>query len=587
MARHGNEATNGHGPPLIAAVYARKSTDQHIADEEKSVTRQIAHATAYAEKKGWTVRADHIYSDDAISGAEFQKRPGFLRLMNALKPRAPFQVLIMSEESRLGRELIETGWNLKQILDADVRVFYYLEDRERTFASAIEKIMFAIANHSAEMEREKASLRTHDALARKARARQVTGGKVFGYDNIEIRDANGHRLHVVRKINPDHASVIRSIFEGSASGLGLTRLAKMLNTEGIPPPRSGTKGWAPSAIRELLHRRLYRGEVVWNQRQKLMKSGTKAVRRRPESQWIRVDAPDLRIIPEDLWDAAHARIDQHRHLYSRSSTGQLLGRPKHLDDLRDSPYLLSGLAKCTECGGSLVALTRDAKKEQRVPFYGCAYHHQRGKTVCRNGLLIKQSILDHAVLDALTAALDERLIAQAVDRALARLRSGREKVLDRRSQIKRELSLIEATIHNLGTAIGDGRATDLIFDRLEAEGTRKKALIRELSGLHETEKVTSLDAGRLTKAVAASVSNVRGLLGQHIPQARQMLRKLVDGRLLCTPYEENGQKGYRFAGRVSYQRVLSTDVQRMGVTPAGSPRPPWVLALDSTFRVAA
>jgi hypothetical protein len=28
--------------------------------------------------------------------------------MNALKPRAPFQVLIMSEESRLGREAIET-----------------------------------------------------------------------------------------------------------------------------------------------------------------------------------------------------------------------------------------------------------------------------------------------------------------------------------------------------------------------------------------------------------------------------------------------------------------------------------------------
>jgi 2-iminobutanoate/2-iminopropanoate deaminase len=30
---------------MIAAIYARKSTDQNLADAEKSVTRQIAHAT--------------------------------------------------------------------------------------------------------------------------------------------------------------------------------------------------------------------------------------------------------------------------------------------------------------------------------------------------------------------------------------------------------------------------------------------------------------------------------------------------------------------------------------------------------------
>jgi DNA invertase Pin-like site-specific DNA recombinase len=54
--------------------------------------------------------------DDGISGAEFANRPGFLRLMNALKPRPAFQILIMSEESRLGREAIETAYALKQLV---------------------------------------------------------------------------------------------------------------------------------------------------------------------------------------------------------------------------------------------------------------------------------------------------------------------------------------------------------------------------------------------------------------------------------------------------------------------------------------
>jgi hypothetical protein len=37
----------------------------------------------------------------------------------------------MSEESWLGREQIEASYALKQIVSAGVRVFFYLEDRER------------------------------------------------------------------------------------------------------------------------------------------------------------------------------------------------------------------------------------------------------------------------------------------------------------------------------------------------------------------------------------------------------------------------------------------------------------------------
>ena len=85
---------------MIASVYARKSTEQLVADEQKSVTRQVDHARAYAVSKGWTVNEAAIFVDDGVSGAEFANRPGFVRLMAALKPRPSFQVLVMSEESR-------------------------------------------------------------------------------------------------------------------------------------------------------------------------------------------------------------------------------------------------------------------------------------------------------------------------------------------------------------------------------------------------------------------------------------------------------------------------------------------------------
>ncbi|HET9963088.1 MAG TPA: recombinase family protein [Nitrospiraceae bacterium] len=204
---------------MVAAIYARKSTEQiGINDEEKSVSRQIEHAKAYATKKGWTVAEEHIYSDDGVSGAEFLKRRGFLRLMNALKPRPAFQVLIMSEESRLGREAIQSSYAFKQIIDSGVRVFFYLTDQERKLDNALDKVMLSLTNFSAEMEREKASQRTYDAMLRKAKALHVTGNKVFGYDNVPVysnevnQDGTQRRQYVLRKINRDQAKVVVNIF---------------------------------------------------------------------------------------------------------------------------------------------------------------------------------------------------------------------------------------------------------------------------------------------------------------------------------------------------------------------------------------
>ena len=226
-----------------------------VIDEQRSVTRQVDHARAYAVAKGWTMQDDHVYVDDGISGAEFANRPGFLRLMNSLKPRPPFQVLVMSEESRLGRESIETAYALKQLVTAGVRVFFYLEDRERTLDSPTDKIMLSLTAFADELEREKARQRTYDAMVRKARAGHVTGGRVFGYDNVRT-DAG----HVLREVNEAEAAVVRQIFVWCAEGCGLTSIAKRLNAERAACPRSQQgrpRGWAPSSVREVLYRDLY------------------------------------------------------------------------------------------------------------------------------------------------------------------------------------------------------------------------------------------------------------------------------------------------------------------------------------------
>src|SRR5713101_8120772 len=172
---------------MMVAIYARKSTEQTgVSEEEKSVGRQVENAKVYAARHGWLVSDEHVFVDDGISGAEFEKRPGLTALMNALTPRPPFQILVMSDGDRLGREQIETAFVLKRIAESGVRIFYFLEDREARLDDAAGKFFEGARHFAADMEREKARQRTRAAMERKACAGYVTGGSAFGYDNIEI-----------------------------------------------------------------------------------------------------------------------------------------------------------------------------------------------------------------------------------------------------------------------------------------------------------------------------------------------------------------------------------------------------------------
>ncbi len=527
-----------------AAIYARKSTEQTgVTDEEKSVRRQIEHAKAYARTKGLAVPDELVFVDDGVSGAEFVKRPGFIRLMNALKPRPAFHSLIMSEESRLGREQIETAYALKQIMDAGVRVFFYLEDRERTLDSALDKMMLSLTGFASEMERERAKQRTYDAMLRKAKAGHVTGGKVYGYDNREVLSAEGHRLHVLRVVNPKEAELVRQIFDMYAGGLGFTRIAKRLNAESVLAPRQSPRGWAPTAVREILHRPLYKGEIVWNQHEKIVRGGTKKRRQRNEKDWIRLDAPDLRIIAPALWNTVQERLSKMRGI----------GRKAFRD--QDSKYLLTGMARCAHCGGPMTIVGQDYHR-RKGRFYGCSYYKTRGSSICKNSLLVEQEFLDQIVLKSLHEALTEDMLKLAVDKALLKHRAGEGAKLDRRSSIERELSLIVAKKEHLVDAIAAGDKDPAIFERLKAEEVRRQRLIQELADMATTDEVSSIDEVRLKRDMKARSADTIGLLHRHISSARRLLRVLIEQPLRCEAVREGDRKEYRVTGTGSYLSLL-------------------------------
>jgi site-specific DNA recombinase len=159
----------------------------------------------------------------------------------------------MSEESRLEREAIETAYTLKQLITAGVRVFFYLEDRERTFDSPTDKLLMSVTAFADELERQKAGLRVHDAMSRKARAGHLTGGRMFGYDNLEMLDASGQRSHVERRINEAEAAAARSVAARGAGTRGIMAASRCGSTVVRPTrsvaPASVATAWWPGRQR--------------------------------------------------------------------------------------------------------------------------------------------------------------------------------------------------------------------------------------------------------------------------------------------------------------------------------------------------
>ncbi len=144
----------------------------------------------------------------------------------------PFEVLICQAPDRFSRrDGDESFAELKAIAKRGVQIWFYGDGTRFQFGDFASNTLGFLKGEFAAEYRRAISVKTAEAMIRKARAGHVTGGRVFGYDNLAVDQ------HVERRINESEAAVIRRIFEQCALGVGYTRTAKRLNAEGACCPR--------------------------------------------------------------------------------------------------------------------------------------------------------------------------------------------------------------------------------------------------------------------------------------------------------------------------------------------------------------
>jgi site-specific DNA recombinase len=554
---------------MKAAIYARKSTDDNERHEEnKSVARQVDRARAFAAARGWTVSDEHIYVDDGISGAEFRNRPALLRMLNHLHD---FDVVVMSELSRLGREMTHTNTMLGQIRATGVRVWFYLTNEELKLDSATEKFMVSAVAFAAELEREKASQRSRDALLRKAERGFNTGGRVYGYENVAIfaTSVNGAQVksHTDYKINTGEAEVVRAIFCMYADGHGMKSIARTLNGDpaygelaatyfsGVTPepPRKGSGSWAPSTVREMLYRKRYLGRVPFGEYRKVLRAGSR-LREKQETHLL-IERPDLRILNDNLWERVQKRLRGTRESYLAATRGELHGRPS---PERTSRYLLSGLMRCDDCGGAMVttsASVGSGSTRRREPHYLCSYRHNRGSTVCDNTRRARLDEVDERVLTAIEqVALTPDAVSYVVQKVVERVMLAQRSSPSQSTKIETERQRLERELNRFVSLIAQGKVPDRILQEIAIREKRINELKTEQE-LLQTSKLTRLDAARIRELAIARAADLRTTLYGNVPQARQTLQQLLAGPIRF----KMDESGYKLAGNTCIGPLFTAD----------------------------
>ena len=494
---------------LRCAIYSRYSSDRQ---SKASIVDQQRKCREYAEARDWEVLEDHLYSDEAISGAT-SERAGLKRLMAAATAKS-FDIVLIDDTSRLSRKLSDSINLSDRLQFAGVRIVFVSQGID----SDDEQSEVLLATHGIvdSLYIRELGKKTHRGLEGRVLNHMHHGGRIFGYKSIPIedperRDQYGRPLIAGAKLEVDamQAKTVRRIFTLYASGLSIKRVAKRLNVEGIvsPTPRAGRQhSWSPSSIIVMLRNERYRGVLTWAKTKKISNptNGSRSKRPRPKSEWVRVDMPEQRIVSDSLWKQVQERLAYINRVYGAQCRkgGMMNSRGA------SSPYIFSGLLKCGMCGANYV-LVSGVGHGHKSADYGCPSRVFRG--TCQNARRVSRDVLETELL----AKLQQDVLSDAaIDYILEKLEVEIGKRFaalsgDMDDMQKRKV-VLESELKNLGGAFATG------FDSptIRAEIGKREA---------ELSKITAKTLGRKRESLHAQITGLRKFVKEELGDIRALI----------------------------------------------------------------
>ena len=509
---------------LQAAIYARVSSDAQA--EEQTIDSQIAALREQVVKDNVSLRDEHCFLDDGISGSTLN-RPALERLRDAAYVGG-FQRLYVHSPDRLARKYAYQVLLVDELQKHGIDIVFL---NRAIGASPEEDLFLQMQGMFAEYERAKIMERS-----RRGKRHAATRGSVnvlsaapYGYRYITRREGDGQAAY---EIDDGPAAVVRQVFEWvGRDRLSIGEVTRRLRAQGVKTA-TNKDWWDRTSVWGMLKNPAYKGFAAFGKTrtgprrpQLRTQRGHSKTPRRTGSTYDtdareQVSIPVPAIVSEELFAAVETQLTENRQRGRESRRG--------------AKYLLQGLVACACCGYAYYGKpVSRASAKGKVPYayYRCvgtdAYRFG-GQRVCENKQARTDKLEEAVWQDACELLRHPQLLRKEYERRLAAPPDSSSQ-----SSLKKQIAAAQRSVDRLIDAYADGVLARGEFDpRLERARQRLSTLNEQLRELETESREQSALRDALACLDGFTESIASNLETADWTTRREILRTLIDRVLI-------------------------------------------------------
>lgn len=405
--------------PIKVAIYARVSTEEQ-AEHGYSIDAQLDTLRNYCQMYGRVIHDEYV--DSGVSGKSMTNRLELKRLLWDAEKHMFDEVLVW-KINRLARKNID----LLQIVDLLDKNNIAFRSFSENFETATPMGKFALQMMGAVGELERNTIVDNVKMGMKQRAKTgLHNGKVpLGYRAVLNSNISSYDSNLV--VVPDEALIVTKIFELYASGRGLKSIANEFNHTGYKTKKGNP--FSTSAVKDILRNPMYAGKIRYNQHE----NWNEKRRRGKNAEPIIVDGKHPAIISEELWERVQQMINKRSFLPPRTFNGE---------------YLLTGLIRCPQCGGAMVASRTKSKLkngETKINmYYSCGNFRNKGSSVCSANSIRKEEAEEYVFNRLKTVLTQEKLLKRLIEKMNDKLKHRTRPLQQELQHVAQQILKLEA-----------------------------------------------------------------------------------------------------------------------------------------------
>lgn len=408
---------------LRVAAYCRVST--RFEQQESSYEAQVKYYTdKIAANPKWSFAG--IFADQGKPATSTKERDSFNDML-ADCYTGKIDMILTKSISRFARNTVDFLRIIRELKERQIRIVFEKENIDTMDSTG--ELLITILSSQAQEESRNLSENTRWGIVRRFEQGilQVNHMKFMGY----TKDADGKLIIV-----PEEAEVVREIFDLYLQGLGITRIAKELQAQGIKTV-TGNEKWHPGTIHKMLICEKYIGDAM------LQKTYT-------------IDfLTKKRVINDGIVKRYYIK-NNHEPIISREQYAQVqeeLKMRKNKAELGlkySSKYPLSGLITCGVCESVYTRCTWQNKQGEKTAVWRCKERIKTGAPNCSTASNLKEELVYNVLVDSLSSLLtaDKSTLSSMELQDIARIKKvfGNKKITPKSIEQIRLSNIVDSII---------------------------------------------------------------------------------------------------------------------------------------------